>query len=118
MSHPAISSGEACRPMPSGFEAAGGELFSPAGVDLGAADSSAPTVPHAITTKAAAASRAVAYGRASNSIIPPLKGEVGERSEPGGVGCNNLVRRENPTRPPVALLRRSTSPERGGTRSL
>ena len=51
-------------------------------------------------------------------IIPPLKGEVGEQSEPGGVGCNNLGRQSNPTRPPVASLRRSTSPERGGTPRL
>ncbi len=39
-------------------------------------------------------------------IIPPLKGEVGEQSEPGGVGCNNLGRQSNSTRPPVASLRR------------
>ena len=51
-------------------------------------------------------------------IIPPLKGEVGEQSEPGGVGCSNLDRQSNPTRPPVASLRRSTSPERGGTPRL
>ncbi len=30
-------------------------------------------------------------------IIPPLKGEVGEQSEPGGVGCNSLARRIDPT---------------------
>ncbi len=51
-------------------------------------------------------------------IIPPLKGEVGEQSEPGGVGCSNLDRQSNPTRPPVASLRRSTSPDRGGTPRL
>ncbi len=43
---------------------------------------------------------------AQQAPIPPLKGEVGEPSEPGGVGCNNLGRQSNPTRPPVASLRR------------
>ena len=31
------------------------------------------------------------------------EGEVGEQSEPGGVGCNNLGRGSNPTRPPRLL---------------
>ena len=46
-------------------------------------------------------------------IIPPLKGEVGEQSEPGGVGRNNLGRQSNPTRPPVASLRRFDLPLKG-----
>jgi hypothetical protein len=46
--------------------------------------------------------------------IPPLKGEGGERSEPGGVYLVNLGSlRENPTRPAFASLRRATLPFQG-----
>jgi hypothetical protein len=45
-------------------------------------------------------------------MIPPLKGEGGERSEPGGVPFSS-EKFANPTRPAFASLRRATLPFQG-----
>ena len=44
----------------------------------------------------------------------PFLGEVGEQSEPGGALAQRAGHRGTPTRPPVATLRRSTSPAKRG----
>jgi hypothetical protein len=46
--------------------------------------------------------------------VPPLKGEVGEQSEPGGVSRSDRTCREAPTRPPVASLPAVDLPRKTG----